>query len=781
MQFGMLRRIEDFNEADGFETAFEPSDHLDKSENTKRALAILVDEDVITPDLLEDFAKSASKIKLDSSIKPSEWRAMARELREDGLLAPESMDSVREFAKDVRSLHSDLHRQFRDSGYEDKKISRELENVHVFLQHFEEPRKKYLEVASQVALEAVTGATFGPSAAVAAYVAWSQPTRQQVDDMLVQLEALETKKSPIVWAGNKVKGVHQEELWKAMNEMLDGAIESAKKGQPVEINAQYFELTSDEFIGKLAEAAQLGCKLRINIDPSRPGNGGMYGVSVDDGPRKMRALLQLASLPNADVGVSVYPVHKKLGSLSKLMHRKLLRVGDKVLLGGMNANKGSGENVDAGYIIEGPAARRLTEIFSRDVHDSMGAGSSEVFGDANVEKLMNGNVSLTAFGLAHLLDALAGASPAGTTLDADPSYATLEDLATKAGYDFPELVDLSQEELQTLVDNPSSRRKSLPLSDTGKEALAALSEKVFSVTNSEANNKKLDDISLPEGKVAGKTAVGIGDLPAEREALVLHAISEAEEFVYIPTFVITRAVARALAARQAELKAKGKTLDVKVIADAGIYSYGGTPNTHGVLALEDAGIDVRWSLLPRSTADHDRKIHAKQLITDKMEFFGSTNLSNKGLTDNWELSGLVMFDPDDPDSMATREQSKASFLKLWERESFSLDSRKVAEKRLEESVDVKDYAMRVEEARQSALKSLLSRIRQFELESAAWMQTQAQDPAVEKRRQDNLLAGMAEGYALLKAVEDTLGTDEFYAQLNKLDGMRSLRSLRRYG
>ncbi|MCA9794011.1 MAG: hypothetical protein KC910_19520, partial [Candidatus Eremiobacteraeota bacterium] len=775
----MLRRIEDFNDADGFDTTFEPSDHLDKSENTKRALAILVDEDVITPDLLEDFAQSASKIKLDSSIKPSEWRAMARELREDGVLTAENMDSVREFAKDVRSLHSDLHRKFRDSGYEDKKVSRDLENVHVFLHHFEEPRKKYLEVASQVALEAVTGATFGPSAAVAAYVAWSQPTRQQVDDMLVQLEALETHKSPIVFAGNKVKGVHQQELWQAMNEMLDGAIESAKKGQPVEIDAQYFELTSDDFIGKLAEAAQLGCKLRINIDPSRPGNGGMYGVSVDDGPRKMRALLQLASLPNADVGVSVYPVHKKLGSLTKLMHRKLLRVGDKVLLGGMNANKGSGENVDAGYVIEGPAARRLTEIFSRDVHDSMGAGSSEVFGDANVEKLMNGDVSLTAFGLAHLLDALAGASPAGTTLEADPSYTSLEELAKKAGYDFPELVNLPQDELQKLVDNPSSRRKSLPLSDTGKEALAALSEKVFSVTNSDANNKKLDDISLPDGKVAGKTSVGIGDLPAEREALVLHAISEAEEFVYIPTFVITRAVARALAARKAELKAKGKSLDIKVIADAGIYSYGGTPNTHGVLALEDAGIDVHWSLLPRSTADHDRKIHAKQIITDKMEFFGSTNLSNKGLTDNWELSGLVMFDPDDADSMATREQSKASFLKLWDHESFSLDSRKVAEKRLEESSDVKDYAMRVEEARHSALKSLLSRIRQFELESAAWMQTQAQDPAVEKRRQENLVAGMAEGYALLNAVETTLGTDEFYAQLNKLDAMRSLRSLRR--
>ncbi|MCB1234123.1 MAG: alanine racemase [Verrucomicrobiae bacterium] len=304
---------------------------------------------------------------------------------------------------------------------------------------------------------------------------------------------------------------------------------------------------------------------------------------------------------------------------------------------------------------------------------------------------------------------------------------------------------------------------------------------VFGVANvreAERLHRALGETGAP----TGRDIVVLGPaLPAEREALVLHAISEAEEFVYIPTFVITRAVARALAARKAELKAKGKSLDIKVIADAGIYSYGGTPNTHGVLALEDAGIDVHWSLLPRSTADHDRKIHAKQIITDKMEFFGSTNLSNKGLTDNWELSGLVMFDPDDADSMATREQSKASFLKLWDHESFSLDSRKVAEKRLEESSDVKDYAMRVEEARHSALKSLLSRIRQFELESAAWMQTQAQDPAVEKRRQENLVAGMAEGYALLNAVETTLGTDEFYAQLNKLDAMRSLRSLRRYG
>ena len=194
----------------------------------------------------------------------------------------------------------------------------------------------------------------------------------------------------------------------------------------------------------------------------------------------------------------------------------------------------------------------------------------------------------------------------------------------------------------------------MPLSQAGKQLIADLATKVTEATLDPVNLERLADVELPEGKVSGKTVVGVGDLPVEREALLLHAISTAEEFIYIPTFVITKPVARALAARSEELKAEGKKLDVRVVADTNIYPFGGTPNEYGVFPLEDAGIKVRWSLIPRSVKEHDRKIHAKQVITDKMEFVGSTNLSTAGLNKNWELSGLVMFDENDPESMDAR-------------------------------------------------------------------------------------------------------------------------------
>ena len=58
---------------------------------------------------------------------------------------------------------------------------------------------------------------------------------------------------------------------------------------------------------------------------------------------------------------------------------------------------------------------------------------------------------------------------------------------------------------------------------------------------------------------------------------MLTAIQEAEEFIYMPAFVITRSVASMLVARRDELKAEGSDSDIRVIADPGIPD-GGTPN-----------------------------------------------------------------------------------------------------------------------------------------------------------------------------------------------------------
>jgi hypothetical protein len=98
------------------------------------------------------------------------------------------------------------------------------------------------------------------------------------------------------------------------------------------------------------------------------------------------------------------------------MHRKLLRVGDKVVLGGMNANSSSGENIDYAKEIEGPAARRLTEIYKRDVSNSVGKNIEEIYGKQQLDIIRNGeavdektgetkkyDVTLSPYGLMGLL------------------------------------------------------------------------------------------------------------------------------------------------------------------------------------------------------------------------------------------------------------------------------------------------------------------------------------------------------------------------------------------
>lgn len=763
-----------------FKSVDTDSDEVEELSQEERTVGILLDEDVITPELLESFGSAANKIDLDSDITRKDWKVMADELRDSAQLNPEHLTKIRTFAKDVRSYHNQLHKDYRASDYTDKKINRELADVHVFLELFEETRQKYLETASQVALEALAGASFGISAAVSAYVAWAGTSGDQTRELVNHLEQLHNGTSTLLQAGNRAEPIHQEQLWQKKIQLLDEATEKALAGEPTEIDLQYYEMTNDDFVDRVIKAARAGNKVRVNIDPSRPGNDVFHGLHMDGAPKKLRALLQLAQVKDADIGISLYPVKKELGSLSYLMHRKFFRVGEKVILGGMNANNYSGENVDAGYLIEGPAARELTRVFERDLAASRGATLEEILGADNVDTLMSEDLALSATGMSHLLDGLLGPTPPNTQLLRDPTLGILRERADELGLDLDDLIALSPEALENAWSTPYKRRKALPLSAQGKQLIADLATKVTDATLDADNLKRLEKVNLPEGKVSGNTVVGIGDLPVEREALLLHAISTAEEFIYIPTFVITKPVARALAARADELKASGKKLDVRVIADTNIYPFGGTPNEHGVLPLEDAGIKVRWSLIPRSVKAHDRKIHAKQIITDKMEFVGSTNLSTAGLNKNWELSGLVMFDENDLESMAARQESVDGFLKIWNHESFVLDTRKVAEKRLED-VDTKDREMRIHEARSSSIRSLLGLVRSFELESAEMMARHAEDVVVAQRIHVLEKQGMAEGYAILRAVEERLGTEAFYAELNDLEAMTKLRSLRRYG
>ena len=309
-----------------------------------------------------------------------------------------------------------------------------MADVHVFLELFEGTRQKYLETASQVALEALAGASFGISTAVSAYVAWAGTSKSQTEELVTHLEQLQRGDSPLLEAGNKAEPIHQEELWQKKIQLLDEATENALAGEPTEIDLQYYELTNTDFVNRVIKAAKAGNKVRVNIDPSRPGNDVFHGVHMDGAPKKLRALLQLAQ-EDADIGVSLYPVKKELGSLSYLMHRKFFRVGEKVILGGMNANNYSGENVDAAYLIEGPAATRLTEVFRRDLSQSAGATLEEILGEDNVDTLMSEDLALSATGMSHLLDGLLGPTPPTTELLRDPNLDMLRERADELGVD----------------------------------------------------------------------------------------------------------------------------------------------------------------------------------------------------------------------------------------------------------------------------------------------------------------------------------------------------------
>lgn len=733
--------------------------------------------DIVTADTVRLIAAAAAKVDVEDGPTKGEWRKLADRVEATGTLAKDDIALVNDFAKKVRTLHRELHKEFRDSDYSDKAVNRQLENTHVFLQTFEAPYRHYMEQAAKANLQALAGASFGPIGAIAAYVTWSNLGQAGTQELVGHLEGLERQDSPLVFAGNHVTPVHQEKLWQAKIRMLDEALAKAKAGNPTEVDVQYFELTSDEIVGRLADLARAGCPVRVNIDPSRLQPGGLTGTSADDGPRKLRALFQLAEV-EGDIGLSIYPVAEKLGSPTELMHRKLVRTGEEVLLGGCNANKGSGENIDAGYLITGPAARRLVDNYARDLRDSSDVDANQIYGEKQIAKLLEQPMALTCRGLAALLDIYTGTSPAGTPVPEPKTGAEMIALAEQAGVELHRFLDIRKPDLESTLDKAVNSRMPLPLSKAGRKALAATTNDAIDITRRKENVLRLEDVKLPDGEPLGLTRVGVGDQPSEREALLLHAISHAEEFVYVPTFVITRPIAAALAARRDELKEEGKDLDVRVIADPGIYPHGGTPNEFGVLELEDAGIPVRWALLPRSNAEHDRKIHAKQVVTDKNEFFGSTNLSNKGMRDNWELSGLIYFDPGNQEAEAAREDGKSRFLKLWDHESFALDTKAVAERRLA-GVDTKDREMRVREARASVIRSALLHIQHFEQQSAKWVQEMAtENPEIADRAKALEGEGLAPGYALLRATEEVLGTDSYYRALSLLPAHQGLERLR---
>jgi hypothetical protein len=639
------------------------------------------------------------------------------------------------------------------------------------------------EATARAAVQAMGGALPGPAGIVAAYAAyangptWTNAADRDTKEILESLQSFDSGKSRMLTEGNDVKQVHRDEIWKTMNQTLDKAVADAKAGKPGELDLQYYELTSPEMVGKIADAARAGNTVRLNLDagrlsfPSKDQDGENY-FSLDATPDKIRTILQLASVPNANIAVSLFPQKKLINSPTNLMHRKIMRYKEDTLISGMNANIGSGENVDSGYVVRGPASHNLVENFSRDVQNSKGATLDDIWGADHIAKFEETNLRMGKRGFVSLFDSLGGPSPAGHVLPDPHSLEELEALAEKAGAKLKDLVQVPKADYERVMTRVAERRAEVELSHKGKAMLRKLIEEAIAVTNTEDNLKRLDDITPPSAKKVGSTRVDIADLPIERETLCLQAIAKAEKFIYLPGFVVTTAIAAAIVARRDELKAAGKDLDVRVIADSGIYPAGGTPNSYGVKHLEDNGIQPRWSHLERSNW-HDRKIHAKQLITDHGEITGSTNFSNQGLTENWETSAYIHFDDDDPNAAKEREQTKTQFEELWDT-SYELNSLDhAAFLNRARAVTPSEYT--IEEDRDRSIRATLRNLLNFEKQSAAFFEDLLQNtPAIAKRREELIKEGYAEGSATLMASKEHLGKERYWQMLNELPAAKQL-------
>jgi phosphatidylserine/phosphatidylglycerophosphate/cardiolipin synthase-like enzyme len=741
---------------------------------------------------LEDLAESVA----DSAVRKSK-KATAEALEgwsKTGQLSSEDHSVISGFtaasAERYQELKDEWWKLFRKgvTGKAVSEIETRMAREGNLLARHQKLVTELREATARAAVQALAGSMGGPLGVVAGYVAyangptWTSTSDRTTAELLQTLDGLRSGNSRMITEGNEVKQVHRAELWKAMNQILDTAIAQGKAGQPTELDLQYYELTNPETIGKVAEAARAGNPVRINLDagrlsfPSKDEDGENY-FSLDATPDKIRTILQLAGIPGTDVAVSLFPQKKLIAHPTHLMHRKIMRYGDQVLISGMNANVNSGENIDSGYMVKGPAARQLVENFARDVQNSKGANLDDIWGADHIQKFQDTNLRMGKRGFVSLFDSLAGPSPAGTVLPSPHTLAELEALAEKAGAKLKDLVQVPKADYERVMTRVAERKAEVELSAKGKAMLKRLIEKAIAVANDPENQKRLDKIDLPSGEKVGLTRVDIADLPSEREALAINAISRAEKFVYLPGFVVTKAIAAAIVARYDELKAEGKELDVRVVADSGLYPHGSTPNAIGIKYLEDNGLAPRWSKLERS-GWHDRKIHAKQLITDKGEITGSTNFSNQGMRDNWEVSAYVHFEESDEKAITERERAKSQFEELWET-SFELNSRDHAAF-LNRARDVSPSEYTIEEDRDRSIRHTLRLLINYEKQSGAMVEELiTSNPEVAARKEALLKEGYSEGDSCLIACQDHLGKEKFRQMLDALPAAVQLVKLQK--
>jgi phosphatidylserine/phosphatidylglycerophosphate/cardiolipin synthase-like enzyme len=558
--------------------------------------------------------------------------------------------------------------------------------------------------------------------------------------------------SPRRLKGNKIEVLTRGEVWEKKMVLMEQAASNPKGAR---VDAEYFELSSPDALEKLSRAARGGAHVRVLIDSGRLQSDG-ENLDASSLASRLSTVKSLENGSRGKAGVQLFANQEVLGSRSDLMHRKSLRVNDTVLFGGMNANSGSGENVDNGMTMQGPAARNQSEAFQRDIDRSVGRDVEQIFGSQLKDLREKENITVTTIGLLSLLEASGTQMQKPGKRFPERVDAAIESAAFQGvkASDLANIPDLDKDGKVTDADVRALLIKghaSVQLTQKGRDFLADGLTAAVDRMNTPERKEKLAAGELPSDKKVGTDTVAVGDTAAERTAMLLHTIDSAEKRIDVSAFVVSEEVARALADKK---KRMGDDFQVRVVLDPGMYGYGGTPNEKGYRYLEDNGIPVKWAVLDRSNPEHDRKVHAKLMVTDKMMLTGSTNFSSKALRANWELSDVLYFGEDEK-SQAKQQELSQDFDRLWNREAMSLDSNAIAQSKYAGKPAGPEKDLLIDRERGRSIKSFLRGIENYEQTIGQRVQEEVRNqPELQFDLEHHVKRGEARGYAILDLIGD---------------------------
>jgi len=725
------------------------------------------DLSLMDPKVLRDRA-GAGAFKLGSS----EESLAAMEQVKDSKATPEELAAIR---RDLQARLKELRATELDKAgrSEYASLSHQLGDVTESIERMKTSRRDILwdRIEKKAGEDA--------SSTYETYFRNTNIPAHEMESILAYAKDLKSPDSQAKIGGNDVTPLSADQIWQTKINLLDEAISHpTRDGKPVEIDVEYYELSSPQMLAKLKDASAAGASVRVLIDPGNLSTAGSNSRNVTGLARRLNVLGQLDDA-KGDIGVAMFANKEVLGGRDEIMHRKLFRVGDSVVFGGMNANPGSGENQDFAMKIEGPATGKFVDIFKEDVKLSAGATVEDIYGD-QIKELRKGSRSMEidGGGFTDLLEARLGRVD---STNRDTKAAALIAAAEKAGIDLEDLIHLhdltgdkkvDRDDFQAFLSG-NTNRATANLTSQGREFLADGLEKAVAGLNTDRNLKSLSSISTPGVATAGTDTLAIGDNQVERQGLILHAVDSAEKFVKVSAFVLNEDLAKVLVDKKQQMDAQGKDFEVQVVMDPGMYNFGGSPNEKAYKTLEDAGIPVKWSLLDRTDPHHDRKNHSKLLITDTMLLSGSTNFSTKGLRDNWELSDVTFFTEGNPESQAKLDKVVADFDHSWKNEAIGIDTRAAATRKTAGYEGV-DLAQRFDGARNSALRSFNRLINNYEIDIGTRVENYLTAHPDAKAKADAIEAsGVAPGYAILKA----LGPDVMASLRSQSDNWKKLQSL----